>query len=80
MQVNNVKARLHTGGDLWSTAQYFVPKPTPGQPLVSALYAGGVWIGGVNRAKNIKLTAVTYRQEGMDNFAGPLDINGTTEF
>ena len=80
MQVNNVRARLHTGGDLWSTAQYFVPKPTPGQPLVSALYAGGVWIGGVNRAKNIKLTAVTYRQEGMDNFAGPLDINGTTEF
>ena len=80
MEVNNVRARLLTGGDLWSSGQYIVPKPAQGQPIVSALYAGGVWIGGINRAKNIKLTAVMYRTLGMDNFAGPLDVNGTTEF
>jgi hypothetical protein len=79
MQVNNVRARLLTGGDVWSTAQYIVPKPSPGQLPVSALYAGGVWIGGVDRSRNIKLSAVTYRDSGSDFFSGPLDINGTTE-
>lgn len=79
MQVNNVRARLLTGGDIWSEAQYIVPKPAPGQLPVSALYAGGVWIGGVDRAKNIKLSAVTYRAVGFDFFSGPLDANGATE-
>ena len=79
MQVNNVRARLLTGGDIWSEAQYIVPKPAPGQLPVSALFAGGVWIGGVDRAGNIKLSGVTYRSQGYDFFAGPLDINGTTE-
>ncbi len=79
MQVNNVRARLLTGGDVWSEAQYIVPKPSPGQLPVSALYAGGVWIGGVDRAGNTKLSAVTYRSQGFDFFSGPLDINGTTE-
>ena len=79
MQVNNVRARLLTGGDIWSVAQYIVPKPAPGQLPVSALYAGGVWIGGVDRSGNVKLSAVTYRNEGFDFFAGPLDLNGTTE-
>ncbi len=79
MQVNNVRARLLTGGDIWSEAQYIVPKPAPGQLPVSALYAGGVWIGGVDRAGNVKLSGVTYRNQGYDFFAGPLDINGTTE-
>ena len=79
MQVNNVRARLLTGGDIWSEAQYIVPKPAPGQLPVSSLYAGGVWIGGVDRAGNIKLSGVTYRSQGFDFFSGPLDINGTTE-
>lgn len=79
MQINNVRARLLTGGDVWLEAQYIVPKPAPGQLPVSALYAGGVWIGGVDRAGNIKLSAVTYRSLGFDFFSGPLDSRGTTE-
>lgn len=78
MQVNNVRARLLTGGDIWSTAAYIVPKPAAGQLPVSALYAGGVWIGGKDRAGNVRLSAVTYRAEGFDFFSGPLDLNGTT--
>ncbi|MBK9733545.1 MAG: hypothetical protein IPO92_00700 [Saprospiraceae bacterium] len=79
MQVNNVRARLLTGGDIWSEAAYIVPKPAPGTLPVSALFAGGVWIGGVDRSGNIKLSGVTYRSLGFDFFAGPLDISGTTE-
>jgi hypothetical protein len=79
LQINNVRARLLTGGDVWYEAQYIVPKPAPGQLPVSALYAGGVWIGGVDKSKNIKLSAVTYRAVGFDFFSGPLDLNGATE-
>ncbi len=79
MQVNNVRARLKIGGDLWSTAAYIVPKPSPGKLPVSAIYSGGVWIGGVDRVGNTKLSAITYGAEGYDFFAGPLDLSGTTE-
>ena len=78
MNVNNVRARLLTGGDLFSSASYITPVPDPGQLPVSAIYAAGVWIGGTDRFGNIKLSAVTYRSEGYDFFAGPLDVNGTT--
>lgn len=83
MEVNNVRARLLTGGDIWNISPtqggYIVPKPAPGQLPVSAIYAGGVWIGGRDRAGNTKLSGVTYRSDGTDFFAGPLDINGTTD-
>jgi len=79
MSVNNVRARLLTGGDVWSEAQYVVPKPAPGDLNVSALYAGGVWIGGVDRSRNIKLSGVMYRSMGFDFFSGPLDLRGVTE-
>lgn len=80
MQINNVRSRMHVGGHIWSDAQYIVPKPAPGQLPVSALYAGGVWIGGLDRAGNIKLCAATYRSLGFDFFSGPLDLaTGATE-
>ncbi len=79
LEINNVRARLLTSGNLWYDANYIVPKPAPGQQPVSALFAGGVWIGGVDRAKNVRVSAVTYRNEGFDWFSGPLDLNGATE-
>jgi hypothetical protein len=79
MNVNNVRARLLTGGDLFSTAAYITPAPATGQLAVSAIYAAGVWIGGTDRSGNIKLSAVTYRSEGYDYTSGPLDLNGTTD-
>jgi hypothetical protein len=83
MEINNVKVRLKTGGEVWNISStmggYIVPKPAQGQPSVSAIYAGGVWIGGVDRAGAIKLCAVTYSSEGSDFFSGPLDLNGTTD-
>jgi hypothetical protein len=48
-------------------------------PSVSAIYSGGVWMGGVDRAGSIKLSATAYQSNGFDFFAGPLDILGTTE-
>jgi hypothetical protein len=79
MQVNNVRSRLLVAGNLWEPAGYVVPKPAPGELPVSSIYSGGVWIGGVDKAQNKKISAVTYQSSGYDFFAGPLDLLGATE-
>lgn len=84
MDVNNVRARLRTGGDVWwdgSNGLYIVPKPAPGQPAVTSIFAGGVWVGGKDAAGNLKLAGVTYRSntDNFDWFPGPLDENGQTD-
>jgi len=83
MEINNVRARLLTGGDVWwnlREGRYIVPKPAPGLPEVSAIYAGGVWIGGTDPNGALKLAGVTYRSgNATDFYAGPLDENGQTD-
>lgn len=82
LEINNVRARLLTGGDVWWNLQegrYVVPKPAPGFPEVSSIFAGGVWIGGNDPNGALKLAGVTYRQgNATDFYAGPLDENGET--
>ena len=82
LEINNVKARLLTGGDVWwdlTNGKYIVPKPAPGFPEVSAIYAGGVWIGGIDPNGALKLAGVTYRSgNNTDYYPGPLDENGQT--
>ncbi|MBK8624172.1 MAG: hypothetical protein IPN86_00935 [Saprospiraceae bacterium] len=77
MKVNNVRARLYSGGNLFSDAQYITPSNN--ESPVSGIYAAGVWMGGVDRAKNIKFSGITYMSLGYDFFSGPLDINGTSD-
>lgn len=78
--INNVRARLLTGGDLWwdlSNAQYEVPKVPPGSDAVSvsSIFAGALWIGGIDQLEQLKVAAQTYRQTGNDFWPGPLDDN-----
>lgn len=84
MEINNVRARLLTGGDVWWDLQegrYIVPKPPEGEPGVSSIFAGGVWIGGTDPSGNLKLAGVTYRRSNSNDFySGPLDpTDGTTD-
>jgi len=82
LAVNNVRARLTTGGDMWwdgENARYVVPKVPPGVPEVSAIYAGAVWMGGVDGGGNLKLAAQTYgRPTSFDFWPGPLTEGGDT--
>lgn len=81
MHVNNVRAKLYSGGHLFNKGRnegnYITPASvsTP----VSAIYGAGVWMGGVDRAGSIKVSATTYSYDGSDFYTGPLDILGTTE-
>lgn len=74
LDINNVRARLMTGGDMWwdngtSEARYEVPKGT----RKNSLFAGSVWIGGLDEQKQLKVAAQTYRQDGNDYWPGPLN-------
>ncbi len=85
LNINNVRARLLTGGDLWwdrSEAGYVVPKPAPGQPEVAAIFAAGIWLGGIDFGGNLKLACQEYgNNNGRSDFwPGPLsEDEGTTD-
>ncbi|NCX95147.1 MAG: hypothetical protein EBX41_01835, partial [Chitinophagia bacterium] len=78
LDINNVRARLMTGGDMWwniglQTAAYEVPKGT-GR---SSQFAASCWIGGYDKQQQLKVAAQTYRQDGNDYWPGALDSKGT---
>ena len=77
-QINNVRARLTTGGDIWwngSDGRYIVPKPVLGGPEVSSIFAAGLWLGGRDPGGNLKVAAQQYgRSAGnFDYYPGPLN-------
>jgi hypothetical protein len=84
-EINNVRARLLAGGDCWwdfSNGLYVVPKVEPGsgQRPVSSIFAGSVWLGGLDQGGNLKLACQDYRSGGQNDFwNGPLTDNGITD-
>ncbi|MBR9919881.1 MAG: hypothetical protein GYB31_03520 [Bacteroidetes bacterium] len=84
-KVNNVRARLTTGGDVWwdrGDGLYVVPHVDPGQPEVSSIFAGAVWLGGLDPGGSLKVAGQTYgnAQGNSDFWAGPLDpVTGLTD-
>jgi hypothetical protein len=85
LDINNVRATLLTGGDMWynttSSAGYEVPKGprTSSLSYPNAIYAGAVWVSGYDQGNNLKMAALLYRTNGgTDYFSGPLDNNGST--
>lgn len=79
LDINNVRSRLMTGGDMWwdqgtGTARYEVPKGTK----KNSLFAGSCWVGGIDAQKVLKVAAQTYRQTGNDYWPGPLNSNNGT--
>ncbi|GJM29811.1 MAG: hypothetical protein DHS20C17_24460 [Cyclobacteriaceae bacterium] len=78
MRINNVRARLLTGGDLWwdgnNNGLYIIPNVPAGETAVSSIFAGAVWTGGFDPGGNLKLAAQTYGRSvgNFDFFPGPL--------
>lgn len=77
LEWNNVRARIETGGNMWqdrenNRAAYEVPKPADNEQGVSAIYAGGLWLGGKSLDETLKLAAVKFRGDGNDYWPGPL--------
>ncbi|MCH2042658.1 MAG: hypothetical protein MK212_00835 [Saprospiraceae bacterium] len=85
LDINNVRARLRAGGDMWwdgnNNARYIVPNvdPASGEPEVSSLFAGAIWLGAYDEGNNLVVAAQTYRSGGNDYWNGPLNEAGTIE-
>ena len=76
LSINNVRATILGGGDMWwdlNTARYEVPKGSNKH----SMFAGSLWLGGVDEGNQLKLAAMTYRQSGNDYWPGPLTTDGT---
>ena len=72
LDINNISTTILNGGDMWwdlSNGSYEAPK---GSGLHS-IFAGALWIGGVDDDNQIKVASQTYRQGGNDYWPGPLE-------
>ena len=72
LDVNNVRTTIMGGGDMWwnlDDARYEIPKDGNRH----SLFAGALWIGGVDEGGQLKVAAMTYRQGGNDYWSGPLN-------
>lgn len=83
LNVNNVRAGILNGGDMWwdlSNPKYEVPKVEGAQETAKhSIFAGALWIGGIDGSGQLKVAAQTYRQGGNDFWPGPLDETGNVE-
>ncbi len=78
LDINNVRARIMNVGDMWwdlvGNPRYEIPKQNdPTKPKKHSLFAGSIWLGGLDAGGNLRVAAMTYRQDGSDYWPGPLD-------
>ena len=79
MKFNDVSCQLETGGLLFldranGLGTYTVPKQKGSETVVTSIYAGALWMGGVDTNGLLKLAAVKFRK-GNDFWPGPLSID-----
>ncbi len=77
LDLNNVRARINTGGDMWwdlqGIAQYEIPKGSK----KTSNFSAALWIAGTDVNGQIKCAAQRYRQVGIDFWTGPLTTDGS---
>jgi hypothetical protein len=78
LELNNVRAMIHTAGNLWHVpnqnfSQYEVPKHSG----IMALFTAALWLGGTDVNGQLKIAALRYRN-GQDYWTGPLSKNTAT--
>ena len=82
LDINNVRALIHNGGDMWwdlvSNPRYEIPKVSNPSDARHALFSGSLWIGGIDNSGLLRLAAQTFR-EGSDFWPGPLRVNGSAD-
>ncbi len=78
LDINNVKTRINSGGDMWwdlpagTGSKYYIPA----NGSATSLFAGSLWIAGVDVNNQLKCAALRFRQVGNDYFTGPLTVDG----
>ena len=73
-----LRPRINSGGDMWwdlpagTGSKYFIPA----NGSATSLYAGSLWIAGVDVNNQLKCAALRFRQVGNDYYTGPLTVDG----
>ena len=68
LNINNARVRVNAGGDMWwdlpggSGAKYYIPA----NGSATSLYAGSLWIAGLDVNNQLKCSAIRFRQKGND--------------
>lgn len=79
LNINNARVRVNAGGDMWwdlpggTGAKYYIPANSS----MTSIYAGSLWIAGMDVNGQLKCAAIRFRQVGNDFWTGPLTIDGT---
>lgn len=79
LDVNNVRARINSGGDMWWDLQGDPEYEIPAGSGTNALHAGSLWMGGYDENNQLHLAANKFRQYGTDYATGPLKISGSEQ-
>ena len=79
LSINNVRCKLQNGGDMWwdfDNPKYEVPKGDGTTNGIHAIFAGAIWVSGLDNGGNLKIAAQLFRNGNTDMFAGPLNSSG----
>lgn len=76
LNLNNVRARINTGGDMWwdlqGIGQYEIPKGSK----KTSMFSASLWMGGLDVNGQLKGAFQRYRGNGNDFWTGPLTDDG----
>ncbi|MCI5055213.1 MAG: T9SS C-terminal target domain-containing protein, partial [Flavobacteriales bacterium] len=80
LNINNVTALIQSGGDMWWDLQQSPKYEVPKGSGKTALFAGALWLGGVDVSNQLKVAGQRFRTNGnIDYWTGPLRTDGTAE-
>lgn len=71
LDINSAQASINSNGDLfwdYAQSQFEIPKGSGKKTI----FAGSLWVGGLDTSGQLHLGAQTYRQTGNDFYPGPV--------
>ncbi len=76
LDINNVRATLLNGGDLfWDPVEAIPGYEVPKGSGKHSIFSGALWMGAVDAGGTLRVAANTYRQTGIDFYPGPVIKN-----
>jgi hypothetical protein len=86
LNIGNVRAMIGNGGDFWFDGENSVYESPQSNPITGAtgnrtMFAGGIWMSASDNAGNLKVAAMSFRNQGFEFYPGPIDnITGNTDY
>ncbi len=78
LDIGNVRARFHANGSIGTDDSGGLHFEVPRNSGIHALYASGLWIGGITSEEQLRVSRTLY-PDGPPHFQpGPLSLTGTT--